>query len=99
MGHSVEGRASFYASNLAGRRTASGEPYRPELLTCAHRTLPLGTRLRLTALRTGRSAVVRVNDRGPYARGRILDLSTAVARELGVQPDGEIRVTLQVLEH
>jgi rare lipoprotein A len=78
------GQASFYASRFHGRRTASGERYNHQAMTVAHRTLPFGTVLRVTNERNGRSITVRVNDRGPFIRGRILDLSGAAARQLGV---------------
>src|SRR5690349_24775528 len=71
----AEGVASYYSSALEGQRTASGETYRGEDLTCAHRTLPFGTKLRVTELTSGRSVVCRVNDRGPFVNGRIVDVS------------------------
>ncbi|MCA1998625.1 MAG: septal ring lytic transglycosylase RlpA family protein, partial [Hyphomicrobiales bacterium] len=69
------GHASYYGRELAGRKTASGERFDPGAMTAAHRSLPFGTRLRLTHLRTGRTTIVRVNDRGPFVRGRVLDVS------------------------
>ena len=92
-----EGEASFYAAALEGKPTASGEPYRGEALTCAHRTLALGTRLEVTNLENGRSVVVVVNDRGPFVRGRVIDLSMAAARELGMVGRGVVRVRLRKL--
>ncbi|HWV58556.1 MAG TPA: septal ring lytic transglycosylase RlpA family protein [Longimicrobiales bacterium] len=89
------GSASYYANSLAGRKTASGEPYRPEAMTAAHRTLPLGTRVRVTNLSNGRSVVVRVNDRGPFVSGRIIDLSRAAAEELGFIRKGHTRVRIE----
>jgi rare lipoprotein A len=77
-----EGMASYYADALQGRRTASGELFDMHALTAAHRTLPFGTRVEVTNLENGRSVVVRINDRGPYAEGRVIDLSQAAAREL-----------------
>ncbi|MBN9252131.1 MAG: septal ring lytic transglycosylase RlpA family protein [Mesorhizobium sp.] len=74
------GRASWYA---LGSRTASGERMNPSAMTAAHRTLPFGTRLRVTNQSNGKSVVVRINDRGPFIRGRILDLSKGAARQLG----------------
>jgi peptidoglycan lytic transglycosylase len=82
---------------LAGRRTASGERFDPAALTAAHRELPFGTRLRVTNLDNGRSVTVRINDRGPFAQGRILDLSFAAARELGMLRSGVARVRIEVL--
>jgi rare lipoprotein A len=90
------GRASYYADRLAGRSTATGEPYDPAALTAAHRTLPLGTFLDV-ARSDGRHVVVRVNDRGPYARGRIIDLSRRAAADLGMIRDGTAEVALRVL--
>ena len=89
------GQASFYAARFHGRRTASGERYDHQALTVAHRTLPFGTVLRVTNERNGRTLTVRVNDRGPHVRGRILDLSGAAARRLGVT--GTAPVTIEVL--
>jgi len=93
-----EGLASFYADRLRGRPTASGAPYDPEALTCAHRHLPLGSRLRVTSLEDGRSVVVTVTDRGPRAEGRVVDLSRAAARALGLGAQGLLRVRLEPLD-
>jgi rare lipoprotein A (peptidoglycan hydrolase) len=93
----LTGMASFYGSEFAHRRTASGERFDPSQLTAAHRTLPFGTRVRVTNLENGRRVVVRINDRGPYARGRVLDLSRAAARKLGFVSDGVTRVRLEIL--
>jgi len=90
------GKASFYAMSFAGRKTASGEVFDPEALTMAHRTLPLGTRVRVTNLRNQRSVEVVVNDRGPAVEGRIADLSPAAARAIGLT-DGLADVRLEVL--
>lgn len=92
-----QGHSSYYAHELAGRPTASGEPFRPEGLTAAHKTLPLGTRIRVTSLANGRSVVVRVNDRGPFVRGRILDLSLGAARVIGLSRSGGGQVRIDVL--
>ena len=86
------GIASIYA--YSGERTANGERARPSGFTAAHRTLPFGTRVRVTNKRNGRSVVVRINDRGPFVRGRVIDVTPAVAHALGF--DGLARVTLQV---
>lgn len=90
------GEASWYGPKFAGRRTASGEIFDPSQLTAAHRTLPFGTRLRVTDVATGRSVVVRVNDRGPFAHGRIIDLSRAAAERIGLVASGvtQVRITL-----
>lgn len=93
----VTGIASYYGPEFNHRRTANGERYRPGEMTAAHPTLPFGTRLRVTNLRNGRHVVVRVNDRGPYARGRVLDVSRAAARQLGFLDRGIARVKLEVL--
>jgi len=92
------GKASWYGEPHHGRKTASGEIYDMNKLTAAHRTLPLGTRLRVTNVDNGRSVVVRVNDRGPFVDGRVIDLSRAAARELGVRGAGVITVRIEVLE-
>ncbi len=92
------GTASYYGRRFQGRRTASGERYDTRRLTCAHPTAPFGARLRVTELEGGRSVVVRVNDRGPFARGRIVDLSLAAARELGILQRGVARVRVERLD-
>jgi len=93
-GASEEGEASWYGPGLYGRTTASGEVLRPGMLTAAHRTLPFGTCLRVTNLENGRVVEVRVNDRGPYAGNRIVDVSETAARALGMQGRGVARVRL-----
>ena len=93
-GAGEEGEASWYGPGLYGRKTASGEVLRPGTLTAAHRTLPFGTCLRVTNLENGRVVEVRVNDRGPYAGGRIVDVSEAAARALGMRGKGVTRVRL-----
>jgi rare lipoprotein A len=92
------GRASWYGKFFHGKLTASGEPYDMFLFTAAHRSLPLGTQLRVTNLKNGRSIVVRVNDRGPVPEGRIIDLSYAAAQVLGFRRGGTARVRLQLLD-
>jgi len=89
------GVASWYGAELAGHRTASGDRFNPNELTAAHRTLPLGSRVRVTY--AGRSVVVRINDRGPYARGRVIDLSKAAAERIGLRAAGSGRVELAKL--
>lgn len=93
-----EGRASYYSDLLEGRPTASGEPYRGGELTAAHRSLPFGSRLRVTNLANCRSVVLRINDRGPYARNRVLDVSRAAADLLGMRTPGHARVRLELVE-
>lgn len=89
------GLASYYGERFHGRRTASGERHDREAFTCAHPTAPFGTRLRVTDLATGRSVVVRVNDRGPFVKGRVIDLSLAAARSLGIVGRGLARVRVE----
>ena len=89
------GKASFYARKLSGRKTASGEKLHPDSLTCAHRTYPFGTMLKVYNPANGRSVVVRVTDRGPYVGGRIIDLSWRAAKELDIISKGVAVVTVQ----
>jgi rare lipoprotein A len=91
------GKASWYGRWHAGRLTANGERFNPQALTCAHRTLPLGSVVKVTDLATGRNVSLEVNDRGPYVKGRILDLSEGAARELGVGDKGVTLVRLEVI--
>ena len=90
------GTASWYGSWHQGRLTASGERFNARAFTAAHRSLPFGTILRVTNLANGETVKVRVNDRGPYIRGRTLDLSAAAARALGITKDGIARVRIEV---
>jgi peptidoglycan lytic transglycosylase len=92
------GYASFYAGRHHGKPTASGEAFDKNALTAAHRSLPFGTRLEVTNLENDRSVVVRVNDRGPFVRGRIVDLSLAAAKAVGMTKDGVTRVRLRSLQ-
>jgi rare lipoprotein A len=92
------GLASFYAHRFHGRRTASGVRYDMHAMTCAHPTAPFGSRLKVTDVETGRSVVVVVNDRGPFARGRVVDLSLAAAKRLGMVKRGVARVTVEPLD-
>jgi rare lipoprotein A len=92
------GNASWYGHPHHGRRTASGEPYDMNRLTAAHRTLPLGTRVLVTNLDNGRSVEVRINDRGPFVAGRVIDLSRAAARRLGALGTGVIPVRLKIID-
>lgn len=91
------GQGSYYADKFAGRPTASGVPYRPGRLTAAHNTLPFGTRIKVTNVRTGRSVKVVVNDRGPHAKGRIVDVSKRAARKLGLVQAGTAPVRIKVI--
>jgi rare lipoprotein A len=91
------GAASYYGSAFEGRPTASGERFNPEGYTAAHRSLPLGSRVRVTNLRNGRDVIVRINDRGPFHGNRVIDLSQAAARELGFLRQGTARVQIELL--
>jgi rare lipoprotein A len=91
------GEASYYGKELAGERTASGERFDPSGLTAAHPTLPMGSRVRVTNTHNGRSVVVRINDRGPFSRRRIIDLSYAAAKRLGMIASGIAHVRLELL--
>jgi rare lipoprotein A len=91
------GIASYYARRLAGKPTASGKRYAPKALTAASRSLPLGSTAKVTNTENGRSVTVEVNDRGPYARNRILDVSPKAAKHLGFKSDGVAKVAVQPL--
>ncbi|APR51210.1 septal ring lytic transglycosylase RlpA family protein [Sphingomonas koreensis] len=92
------GMASYFSREMAGNRTANGERCDPDTLTAAHRTAPFGSRIRVTSLSSGRSVVVRINDRGPFSGGRVIDLSHAAAREIGMHRTGTARVNLALLD-
>jgi rare lipoprotein A len=89
------GTASWYGPGFHGKRTASGERYDQNDLTAAHRKLPLGSEVKVTNLENGRSIVVEINDRGPYIKGRVIDLSKAAARRLGIVEDGLGKVRIE----
>ena len=92
------GIASWYGPGFHGKRTSNGEVYNQYELTAAHRTLPFGTRLRVTDVDTGRSVTVRVNDRGPFVRGRVVDVSASAAETLGITGKGVAKVKVDVVE-
>jgi rare lipoprotein A len=94
----MTGHASWYGDRFADRPTASGERYDPDKLTGAHRTLPLGSKVRVTNLLNGRSVLVTITDRGPYARRRAIDLSYGAARVLGMIRRGVTRVRIELVE-
>ncbi|WP_066632132.1 septal ring lytic transglycosylase RlpA family protein [Labilibacter marinus] len=93
-----KGKASYYADKFEGRKTASGEIYQHQLKTAAHKTLPFGTKVKVTNLANNKSVVVKINDRGPFIKGRIIDLSKSAASEIdGVLP-GIIDVKIEVIK-
>jgi rare lipoprotein A len=96
-GAGQSGMASYYAARFHGRPTASGEIFDIHQHTAAHRTLPFGTRVCVTSLVNGKSTTVRINDRGPFVQGRIIDVSPAAARELDMLHAGVVRVRLDLL--
>lgn len=92
-----QGTASYYGRELAGNRTASGERFDPRGFTAAHRTLPLGTKLRVTNVANGRSVIVRVNDRGPFVGRRLIDVSLGAAQEIQMIRSGTAQVRLELV--
>lgn len=98
VGYTFSGDASFYGKGYDGRKTASGEIFDRDDFTCAHRSLPFGTKLKVVRQKTGASVVVRVNDRGPYSKKRVLDLSEAAGKALGLEKAGHAQVTATVIE-
>lgn len=96
--YSEIGYASFYGDSFVGKVTASGEIYDANQLTAAHRSLPFGTKLKVTNLENRQSVVVRVNDRGPFVSGRIIDLSNRAAKELGIIQKGMARVQIEIVK-
>ena len=93
----ISGRASWYGPKFHGRRTANGEIFNSNDLTAAHPSLPFGTKVRVTNLRNGSSVIVRINDRGPFVKGRIIDVSAAAARVLNMVNSGTASVQLDIL--
>ncbi|MCQ2994553.1 septal ring lytic transglycosylase RlpA family protein [Pseudomonas syringae] len=96
-GYNETGNASYYGARHHGKRTASGEPFDQNGLTAAHRQLPFGTRVRVTNLDNDKSVIVRINDRGPHTRGRLIDLSRAAAEQIGMLRSGTAPVRVQSL--
>ena len=96
--HKAAGLASYYGKKFHGRRTASGERFNMHAMTAAHRSFKFGTRVKVTNLKNKRSVTVRINDRGPFARGRIIDLSYAAAKKIGMIADGVVRVKIAVVD-
>ncbi|MDO9390316.1 MAG: septal ring lytic transglycosylase RlpA family protein [bacterium] len=91
-----QGLASYYGREFHGRKTANGETFDMEAMTAAHRTLPFGTMVRVTNLRTSQSVTVKINDRGPFVEGRLIDLSQGAARKIGI--DGVEPVRLEIIQ-
>ncbi|HEV7233887.1 MAG TPA: septal ring lytic transglycosylase RlpA family protein [Sphingorhabdus sp.] len=96
--HFDEGMASYYGNEFAGSRTASGERFDPAGMTAAHRTLAFHSRVAVTNLSNGREVIVRINDRGPWGGGRIIDISQAAAKQIGMHRSGVARVKLELLD-
>ena len=94
-----KGKASYYGNKFHGRRTSDGSRYHKDSLTCAHRTLPFGTLLKVRNQKNGREVVVKVTDRGPFGPGRIVDLSMAAAREIGMVQQGVVPVEVTRVGH
>lgn len=92
---SEKGKASFYADFFQGRKTANGEVFRQGKRTAAHKTLPFGTKVKVKNLKNGKTVKVRINDRGPFVEGRIIDLSKKAAKKLGMANDGVVQVEIK----
>jgi rare lipoprotein A len=97
-GHSESGQASYYGNEFHGRKTANGERFDQGKLTAAHRTLPFGTQVKVTNTQTGKSVTVRVNDRGPFVKGRVIDLSSSAFKAIASLNAGVVPVRIQVLD-
>jgi rare lipoprotein A len=98
IGLKIKGEASYYGPGFHGKQTASGEIFDQDDFTCAHKSLPFGTKLKVVRVDNGSSVVVRVNDRGPYVDGRILDLSVAAGKQIGLDKVGHAEVVATVIE-
>ncbi|RNI32438.1 septal ring lytic transglycosylase RlpA family protein [Rufibacter immobilis] len=97
-GYTESGKASYYSDKLRGNKMANGQRYRPSKRTAAHKKLPFGTKVKVTNPRNGRSVKVRITDRGPYAGGRIIDLSKSAARKLDMVKSGVVPVQMKVVK-
>lgn len=97
VGATFTGKASYYADKFEGKSTASGEPYKASKLTGAHRTLPFGTVVRVTNTSNGKSVDIKINDRGPFAEGRVVDLSKAAAQKIDMIKAGVVSVSVKVI--
>ena len=93
------GMASYYGNELAGKRTASGEKFDPHGLTAAHRTLAFGSKVRVTNLANGKDVIVRINDRGPWGGGRVIDISLGAAKKIGLHKSGTAKVSMHLLSN
>lgn len=98
VGETQTGLAAVYSRKLSGHRTASGEHLNQKALTTAHQTLPFGTKVRITRIKTGKRVVLRVNDRGPTQPGRIVDITQRAAKTLGIKPNAMAQVKLEVVQ-
>lgn len=96
--HVGTGMASYYGKEFYGSRTANGERFNPGGFTAAHRTLAFGSRVAVTHIGNGKEVVVRINDRGPWGKGRIIDISYAAAKQIGMHRSGTARVKLELLD-
>ena len=96
-GYTEEGKASYYSPKLQGRKMANGDPYRKGKLTAAHKTLPFGTKVKVTNLQTNKAVKVKITDRGPFVKGRIVDLSEAAAKKIGSVQAGVVPVKVKVV--
>lgn len=97
-GYKESGKASYYANSPQSKKTASGELYKQELKTGAHKVLPLGSLVKVTNVDTGKAVTVKINDRGPYVKGRIIDLSKSAFSEIGSISSGVVDVQIEVIE-
>lgn len=97
IGKTFSGKSSYYGKEFIGRKTSSGEVLREDSYTCAHRTLPFGTMLEVENPKTGKWVVVRVNDRGPFSHNRVIDLSIAAAKKIGLTQAGVFNVTAMIV--
>ncbi len=98
IGFTEYGQASYYADKYHNRKTASGEIYRHELKTAAHKKLPFGARVKVTNVKNGKSVIVKVNDRGPFVKGRIIDLSKSAFNSIGRTSSGVINVKIELIK-
>lgn len=92
------GKASYYSNKFNGRKTASGEIYNSKLYTAAHRSLPFGTKVKVTNLKNGKFVIVKINDRGALRGGRVIDVSRAAAKKLGMIREGVVRVKIEIVK-